>query len=190
LHSCFQCFDAEWWGAGMVICLERGADLHMAQLMPRPLTVSCFSKIQIGFTFLVPAHLGSPGKGPLNWCVHCCMYVLPCAYQINNNNNKSVCFVHVFKMQKPRRRTILMRGWIFSCRGRSWLSWERSFLHRSVWVILLISDVVGCHQPGKHGKVQKFESGEGKVREFSVHLRVATPDMFSSCTVLRYCSCY
>ena len=42
-------------GAGMVICLERGADLHMAQLMPLPLTVSCFSKIQIGFTFLVPA---------------------------------------------------------------------------------------------------------------------------------------
>jgi len=36
--------------------------LHMAQLMPLPLTVSCFSKIQIGFTFLVPAHPGSPGK--------------------------------------------------------------------------------------------------------------------------------
>ena len=46
----------------MVICLEPGADLHMAQLMPLPLTVSCFSKIQIGFTFLVPAHPGSPGK--------------------------------------------------------------------------------------------------------------------------------
>ena len=46
----------------MVICLERGADLHMAQLMPLPLTVSCFSKIQIGFTFLVPAHPGSPGQ--------------------------------------------------------------------------------------------------------------------------------
>ena len=46
----------------MVICLERGADLHMAQLMSLPLTVSCSSKIQIGFTFLVPAHPGSPGK--------------------------------------------------------------------------------------------------------------------------------
>ena len=53
----------------MVICLERGADLHMAQLMPLPLTVSCFSKIQIGITFLVPAHPGSPGKGPLSGCV-------------------------------------------------------------------------------------------------------------------------
>jgi len=54
----------EWWGAGVVVCLEQGADLHMAQLMPLPLplTVSCFSKIQIGFTFLVPAHLASPRK--------------------------------------------------------------------------------------------------------------------------------
>ena len=47
------CKKTERWGAGMVICLERGADLHMAQLMPLQLTVSCFSKIQIGFTFLV-----------------------------------------------------------------------------------------------------------------------------------------
>ena len=56
----------------MVICLEQGADLHTAQWIPQPLTVSCFSKIQIGFTFLVPAHLGSPGQhthpfnGPLS----------------------------------------------------------------------------------------------------------------------------
>jgi len=49
--------------AGMVICLERGADLHMAQLMQLPLTVSCFSKIQIGLTFLVPAHPGKKSKG-------------------------------------------------------------------------------------------------------------------------------
>ena len=58
----------------MVICLERGADLHMAQLMPLPLTVSCFSKIQIGFIFLVPAHLGSPGKRAVKWvCVNGCV---------------------------------------------------------------------------------------------------------------------
>jgi len=56
------CKKQEWWGAGVVICLEQGADLHMAQLMPLPLTVSCFTKIKIGFTFLLPAHLGSPGK--------------------------------------------------------------------------------------------------------------------------------
>ena len=59
----------------MVICLERVADLYIAQLIPLPLTVSCFSKIQIGFTFLVPAHLGSPGKGPLNGCVCVCVMV-------------------------------------------------------------------------------------------------------------------
>jgi len=46
----------------MVICLEQGAELHIAQLMPLPLTVSCFSKIQIGFTFLAPARPGSPGQ--------------------------------------------------------------------------------------------------------------------------------
>jgi len=48
----------ERWGAGVVICLERGADLHMAQLIPLPLTVSCFSKIQIGFYL---TGTGSPG---------------------------------------------------------------------------------------------------------------------------------
>ena len=56
------CKKTEWWGAGVVICLERGADSHIAQLMPLLLTVSCFSEIQIGFTFLVPAHPGSPAK--------------------------------------------------------------------------------------------------------------------------------
>ena len=61
----------------MVVCLQRGADLHMAQLMPLPLTVSCFSKIQIGFTCLVPAHLGSPGKRAVKRvcvCVSVCVF--------------------------------------------------------------------------------------------------------------------
>jgi len=85
---CLQCFDdvgratgghpackkQEWWGAGVVVCLEQDADLHMAQLMPLPLTVSCFSKIQIGFTFLVPADLGSPGKRAVKRvCVLCAL---------------------------------------------------------------------------------------------------------------------
>jgi len=58
----------EWWGVGMVVCLERGADLHMAQLMPLPLTDSCSSKIQIGFAFLVPAYPALLEKRPLNGC--------------------------------------------------------------------------------------------------------------------------
>jgi len=69
------CKKTEWWGAGVVICLERGADLHMAQLMPLPLTITCFSKIQIGFTFLVPTDPGSLGKGPLNGCVLNMLYI-------------------------------------------------------------------------------------------------------------------
>jgi len=77
----------EWWGAGMVICLEQGADLHTAQLMPLPPTVSCFSKIQIGFTFLVPADLGSPGQMAVKWV---------CAAHVTN------CDEHVVKMHQPR----------------------------------------------------------------------------------------
>ena len=65
----------------MVICLERGADLHMAQLMPLPLTVSCFSKIQFGFAFLVPTHPGSPGKRAVKRVCVCAMFHFsPCGF--------------------------------------------------------------------------------------------------------------
>jgi len=68
----------------MVIYLERGADLHTAQLMPLPLTVSCFSKIQIGFTYLVPAHPGSLGQRAVERvCV--CVCVCVCVWTVNNN---------------------------------------------------------------------------------------------------------
>ena len=64
-------------GGGIVICRERGADLHMAQLMPLPLTVSCLSKIQIGYTFLVLAQPGSPGQKAVKLvCVCVCVFVL------------------------------------------------------------------------------------------------------------------
>ena len=61
------------WGASVVICLKRGADL------PLPLTVSCFSKIQIGFTFMVPAHPGSPAQRAVKW-----MFVLFVCWKIFN----------------------------------------------------------------------------------------------------------
>ena len=60
----------------MVICLERGADLHMAQLVSLPLTVSCFSKIQIGFTFLVPAYPDSLGKRAIKRVCVCVVVVV------------------------------------------------------------------------------------------------------------------
>ena len=82
-----------WWGTGMVICLERDADLHMALLMPLLLTVSCFSKIQIGFTFLVPAYPGGPGIRAVIWgcvCVfqHCLSY--------DASSNPSEIFFYTF----------------------------------------------------------------------------------------------
>ena len=75
-RKCIQPVKIWLVGAGMVICLERDADLHMAQLMPLPLTVSCFGKIQMGFTFLVPAHVGSTGQRAVK---QVCVYVCVCA---------------------------------------------------------------------------------------------------------------
>jgi len=103
----------------VVICLEQGADLHMTQRIPLSLTVSCFSKIQIGFTFLVLAYLGSPGQRavkrvyvcidavsfihcrPLNGCMYVCMYVridavsfIHCRYgQLGVGDDKGWCTV-------------------------------------------------------------------------------------------------
>jgi len=70
------------WQEGRPACkklsggVQRGADLHTAQLMPLPLTVACFSKIQIGFAFLVPAHPGSPGQRAVKRVCVCVCSVL------------------------------------------------------------------------------------------------------------------
>ena len=80
----------------MVICLERGADLHMAQLMPLPLTVCCFSEIQIGFTFLVPAHPGSPGQRAVKRvCVCVCVFLVSLMFRTASRD--------VFKLRKTAR---------------------------------------------------------------------------------------
>jgi len=80
---CLQCFDAvglaavckktEWWGTDVVICVEQGADLHMAQLMPLPLTVSCSSKSRLVLLFWYRLTWVLPEKGPLNGCVCVCV---------------------------------------------------------------------------------------------------------------------
>ena len=64
--------EPEWWGAGVVICLERGADLYTAQLIPLPLTASCFSKIQMVLPFWYRLTRVVPDKGPLNGCMYPC----------------------------------------------------------------------------------------------------------------------
>ena len=67
----------EWWGAGVVICLERGADLHMAQLMPLPLTVSCIASVKsrLVLPFWYRLTWVVQEKGPLNVCVCVCACV-------------------------------------------------------------------------------------------------------------------
>ena len=86
----------------MVICLELDADLHMAQLMPLPLAVSCFSKIQIGFTFLVPADPGSPGQRAVKRVCAC----LRCRRWIR----AMLCVCHVGRaVQKGGRRSNVER---------------------------------------------------------------------------------
>ena len=91
----------------MVICLEQGADLHMAQLMPLSLAASCFSKIQIGFAFLVPAHPDSPEQKAVKRvcvcvcdCVCVCVSVsvsyVPLFYQIMTVNTFLFTFTFAF----------------------------------------------------------------------------------------------
>ena len=79
----------------MVVCLKRGADLHTTLLMPLPLTVSCSSKIQTGFTFLVPAHLGSPGKRAVKRvCV--CMYNMHFDFARSNYSENCAYYNQIF----------------------------------------------------------------------------------------------
>jgi len=55
------CKKLEWWGAGMVICLERGADLHMAQLMPLPLS-SVKSRLVLPFWYRLTQIVPEKGR--------------------------------------------------------------------------------------------------------------------------------
>ena len=73
-------------------CLQRGADLHMAQLMPLLLNVSCFSKIQVGFTFLILAHPGSPRQRAVEWV---CVCVVSAVMTQEVSENSFTCKVHM-----------------------------------------------------------------------------------------------
>jgi len=115
----------------MVICLEQGADLHTAQLMPLPLTVSCFSKIQIGCSFLVPAHPGSTGQRAVKRvCVSSISVVKLCVYRtrwsraiwatVTSTGPSSFCW---------RMCVTLCRSsgaWCWSWRCVVWFAWVTS----------------------------------------------------------------
>jgi len=82
--------------------------------MPLPLTVSCFSKIQIGFTFLVPVHLGSPGKRAVKWV---CVFIILV----------EVCLVALFWMKTAFPDRLI--DWL-SCGFTSYSAQNRSFWRR------------------------------------------------------------
>ena len=84
----------------MVICLEQGADLHIAQLKPLPLTVSCFSKIQIGFSFLVLAHPGSPRQRAIKRVCVCVFLVLAYLGSPRQRANKHVHAISWFNTER------------------------------------------------------------------------------------------
>ena len=88
------------WVAGVVVCLERDADLHMGQRMPLPLNVSCFSKIQIGFTILVPAHLGSPRQRAV--CVVVSVPLVTWKLFSSNYNQKWCCLMKMSDTQNSK----------------------------------------------------------------------------------------
>ena len=92
------CKKTQWWGAGMVICLRQGADLHISQLMPMPLNVSCFSKIQICFTLLIPAHLGSSGQRAVK------LVLLLLTYVYNIHNDWMPCMAQPFQIYPGLRQ--------------------------------------------------------------------------------------
>ena len=115
----------ERWGADVVICLEQGADLHMAQLMPLPLTVSFSSKIQIGFTFLVPAHPGSPGKRAVKRvCVWFSKFILYCVFQLHFYCN--LCLTYNLASETGFCTQFQMR---YYSAKRNTLSWTRALMH-------------------------------------------------------------
>jgi len=101
------CKKTEWLGAGMVICLELGVDLHIAQVTPLPLTVSCFREIQVGFTFLVPAHPGSPGQRAIKrMCVSvlCFPIIAPCSRQKPRHHPTTLFFTGQMPFLPPNQQ--------------------------------------------------------------------------------------
>jgi len=117
------CKKLEWWGTGLVICLERDADLHMAQLMLLPLTVSCFSEIQIVFIFLVPAHLGSPRKRAV----------------------KRVC-VCVFWLRRTLWTSFAQNSFYCPCQTLKKFSWTSHMIHLTLMLELYHFMCFDCSQ--------------------------------------------
>ena len=110
--------------------LEQGADLHMAQLMPLPLTVSCFSKIQIGFTFLALAHLGSPRQRAIK---RVCVCTLHCQLTLTVIVIK---YLHVWFLcgHWPSDVEVTAKHWCYPSRSNA--GFGCSIKHLFLWVLM------------------------------------------------------
>ena len=119
VRKSIQPVKVEWWSVGVVFCLEWGAYcLHMAQLMPLPY-------IQAGFTFLVPAHLGSPGKRVVKWmCVCVCV--------LSDRIWKASCHF------------VIVRRWATACLFKRWIRQTFHWLWRNASTLLqyMVCDAV------------------------------------------------
>jgi len=112
-YQCFNClqfFDAvgraagghlackktEWWDAGVVMCLEQGADLHMAQLMPLPLTNSCSSKYRLVLTFWCRLTRVVPDKIQEGHKTLCVWGVCVCSIQVGPDRRIALIIFRAF----------------------------------------------------------------------------------------------
>ena len=166
----------ERWGAGVVICLERGADLHMAQLMPLPLTVSCFSKIQIGFTFLVSAHPGSPGQRAVKRvCVWLCVLTRRI---MSRYTHKMACLLRV---SGTRRATTWRFRWQSRCcrtARQAAVCWTR----RASWLRSSILAVSTCWPSASPLRWSAYQSVTYSPVELAVFLHHKIQKMASTHT--------
>jgi len=85
------CKNYEWWGAGVVICLEQGADLHMAQLMPLPTLSLASVKSKLVLPFWYRLIRVVPEKGPLNGCMCVCVCITGSQLPITTSQPAKYC---------------------------------------------------------------------------------------------------
>ena len=153
----------------------------MAQLMQLPLTVSCFSKIHIGFTFLVPAHPGSPRKKAVKRvCVSVCVcvsghlleWVLPLGVLSALYTTMSLLFCCCYSVSTNKLKLI---DWSFeSCWRVHW-----AVVNNGLCVCWMLADV------GRRFCVGVQKSQERSSEEFLHHL-AATSKRYSSSAVKRW----
>jgi len=118
--------------AGVVFCLERGADLHMAQLMPLQITVTCFSKIQIGLTFLVPAHPGSPVKRAIKRVCVCVCVRLHLITKLAKSYSLSHSWTHWWRVTTITETVLCVVMCVCPCVGRHCESCKNGWTNRGI----------------------------------------------------------